>query len=67
MHFGGYETWRRAKEVFPQAKITMKAVYIYVKECPLCQKMRDTGIKGLPEQILTLKPPTYRRTVGSII
>ena len=42
----------------------MKAVYIYVKECPLCQKMRDTGIKGLPEQILTLKPPTYRRTVG---
>ena len=35
-----------------------------MKECPGCQKMRDTGIKGLPEQILTLKPPTYRRTIG---
>ena len=64
MHFGAYETWRRAKEFFPQAKITMEAVRIFVKECPMCQKMRDTGMKGLPEQILTLKPPTYRRTVG---
>ena len=64
MHFGASETWRRAKEMFPQAKITMEAVRIFVKECPWCQKMRNTGIKGLPEQILTLKPPTYRRTVG---
>ena len=30
----------------------------------MCQKMRDTGIKGLPSQNLTLKPPTYRRTIG---
>ena len=64
MHFGAYETWRRAKEMFPQAKITIEAVRVFVKECPWCQKMRDTGIKGLPEQVLTLKPPTYRRTVG---
>ena len=64
MHFGAYETWRRAKEMFPNARITMKAVIIFVKQCPGCQKMRDTGIKGLQEQILTLKPPTYRRTVG---
>ena len=64
MHFGAYETWRRAKIMFPKAKIAMEAVRIFVKECPGCQKMRDTGIKGLPEQILTLKPPTYRRTIG---
>ena len=42
----------------------MEAVRQYVKECPLCQKMRETGVKGLPEEILSLKPPTYRRTVG---
>jgi hypothetical protein len=30
----------------------------------MCQKMRDTGIKGLPSQTLSLKPPTYRRTIG---
>ena len=64
MHFGAYETWRRAKLAFPKAKISQQAVRIFCKECPICQKMRDTGIKGLPEQILTLKPPTYRRTVG---
>ena len=26
--------------------------------------MRETDVKGLPEEILSLKPPTYRRTVG---
>ena len=64
MHFGAYETWRRAKLAFPEAKISQQAVRIFCKECPGCQKMRDTGIKGLPERILTLKTNTYRRTVG---
>ena len=64
MHFGAYETWRRAKNLFPSAKITMEAVRIFVKECPMCQKMRDTGVRGLREEILTLKSPSYRRTVG---
>jgi hypothetical protein len=39
-----------AKEMFPNAKVTILAVRIWVKECHVCQKMRNTGIKGLPEQ-----------------
>jgi hypothetical protein len=64
LHFGAAETWRKAKILFPTAKITMAAVRHFVKECPICQKMRDTGVKGLPEQYLSLKPSTYRRAVG---
>jgi len=64
LHFGAYETWKRAKELFPEARIPLDAVRTFVKECPMCQKMRDTGIKGLPAQTLTLKPQTYRKAVG---
>ena len=64
MHFGAYETWRRAKELFPTANIPLAAVRTYVKECPMCQKMRNTGIVGLPSQTLTLKNEKYRRAVG---
>jgi len=63
-HFGASETWSRAKRLFPDATISINAVRSYVKECPLCQKMRDTGIKGLPAITRTLKPQTYRRRVG---
>ena len=63
-HFGAHETWKRAKESYPDARIPLEAVRIYVKECPMCQKMRNTGIKGLPAQTLTLKPQTYRKAVG---
>ncbi len=64
LHFGAAETWRRAKEQYPTAHIAIEAVRNYVKECPLCQKMRDTGIRGLKEQTLSLKPLQYRRVVG---
>ena len=64
LHFGAYETWSRAKQLYPEDNISLRAVQDYVKTCPMCQKMRDTGIKGLPSQTLTLKPPTYRRTIG---
>jgi hypothetical protein len=64
LHFGAYETWRLAKEHNPDLHISIEAVRIYVKECPMCQKMRNTGIKGLKPQTLTLKPPTYRRRIG---
>ena len=64
LHFGAYETWSRAKQLYPEAHISLRAVQDYVKICPMCQKMRDTGIKGLPSQTLSLKPPTYRRTIG---
>lgn len=63
-HFGAYETWRRAKDMYPTAYIPIELVRIWVKECPLCQKMRDTGIVGLPSETLSLKPPTYRRSIG---
>ena len=36
----------------------------YVRECPLCQKTRSTGIKGLASRTLSLKPSHYRKTVG---
>jgi hypothetical protein len=64
LHFGAAETWRKAKLAFPTARITIAAVRRFVKECPICQKMRDTGTEGLPEQYLTLKPSSYRRAVG---
>ena len=64
MHFGAYETWKRAKDLFPDAVIPLSAVRTYVKECPMCQKMRDTGIRGLSAQTLTLKSRKYRKAVG---
>ena len=64
MHFGAYETWKRAKDLFPGATIPLAAVRTYVKECPMCQKMRNTGITGLPSQTLTLKSQKYRKAVG---
>jgi hypothetical protein len=42
----------------------MSAVRDFVRECPVCQKTRNTGITGLPAQTLSLKPESYRRTVG---
>jgi hypothetical protein len=64
LHFGAAETWRRAKLAFPQARLSIDAVRKWVKECPMCQKQRATGIEGLPSVVLHLKPDTYRRTVG---
>jgi hypothetical protein len=64
LHFGAYETWRKAKEMYPDKYIPIELVRIWVKECPLCQKMRDTGIRGLPSETSTLKPATYRRAIG---
>ena len=64
MHMGAAETWRRAREMFPTANISQQAVREYVRQCPLCQKTRDTGVRGLPAQTLSLKPLTYRRTIG---
>ena len=64
LHYGAAETWRRAKELYPQIAIPVQAVRDFVRECPLCQKLRFTGISGLPALTLSLKPPTYRRTVG---
>lgn len=64
-HLGAAETWFRAKQLFPDAHISLDSVRKFVKEeCPMCQKTRDTGVKGLPEQYLTLKPTHYRRAVG---
>ena len=63
-HFGAYETWKRAKERYPEASIPVSQVRDWVKTCPMCQKMRDTGIQGLPSTTRTLKPSTYRRAIG---
>ena len=64
LHFGAYETWRRAKLAYPGAHISIAAVRDWVQQCPVCQKVRDVGIRNLPAETLSLKPPTYRRTVG---
>ena len=64
LHFGAYETWRLAKLQNPNAHISIEAVRNYVRECPMCQKMRNTGTRGLKPQTLTLKPPTYRKAIG---
>ena len=64
LHFGAYETWRRAKALFPDAHISLTQVQTWVKECAMCQKMRNTGIEGLPSTTRTLKSLSYRRTLG---
>jgi RNase H-like domain found in reverse transcriptase/Reverse transcriptase (RNA-dependent DNA polymerase) len=64
LHYGASETWRRAKELYPDAHISIHAVRDWVRHCPLCQKLRRTGITGLPPITLTLKPEAYRSTVG---
>ena len=63
-HYGASRTWQLAKERIPQAKISIRQVMDYVRECPLCQKTRATGIGGLVSRTLSLKPSHYRRTVG---
>lgn len=64
MHNGVATTWKAAREQYPTAHITMEAVREWVKNCAMCQKTRDVGIKGLQERILSLKPDTYRRIIG---
>ena len=64
LHFGAYETWKRAVKKYDGATISIHKVRDYVKECPMCQKTRDTGIVGLKPRTLHLKPDTYRRTIG---
>ena len=49
---------------YPTAKINIHAVREWVRNCPVCQKMRDVGIRGLPERTLTLKKGEYRKTTG---
>jgi len=64
MHFGIHRTWHEAKMLYPKSTITLRAVAEWVKNCPLCQKTRRTGITGLPARTLSLKPESYRKTVG---
>ena len=63
-HYGIDETWRQAKLAFPQARISLDAVRQFVRTCPLCQKTRDTGIRGLPAMIKTLKNSDSRLVLG---
>ena len=63
-HYGAAATWLQAKKLYPNAKISIEAVRDYVKHCPMCQKTRNTGVTGLASRTLSLKPSTYRRTVG---
>ena len=63
-HFGAYETWRRFKNAFPNENISVEMVRQFVKECPVCQKMRDVGIRGLESVTKTLKPAEYRARIG---
>ena len=64
LHYGAAFTWMKAELRFPKAKISIEAVRNFVRECPLCQKTRRTGILGLAPQSLSLKPDSYSRTVG---
>ena len=64
LHWGASRTWLLAKQQFPGARISLRAVQEFVRECPLCQKTRDTGVKGLAPKTLTLKPEHYRKTIG---
>lgn len=64
LHYGGYSTWLRARTRYPNARISIAAVREWVRECPVCQKTRETGIKSLQSETLSLKPSHYRSVVG---
>ena len=64
LHFGAFTTWRNARIAYPDSNISMAAVRTYVKECGMCCKMRDTGVRGFNSVVKTLKPDTYRRRIG---
>jgi hypothetical protein len=64
LHYGAAHTWRQAKQRYPTVLISIEAVREYVRNCPLCQKLRDTGVRALPEEYRTLKPTHYRRRIG---
>ena len=64
LHFGASRTYHLAKTEFPDAYISIAAVQEWVRTCPMCQKMRETGIKRFPALTLSLKPNTYRAVVG---
>lgn len=64
LHWGATRTYELAKKLFPDATISQAAVREYVRTCSICQKCRNVGIKPLAAQALSLKPPTYRRTIG---
>lgn len=64
LHFGASVTWEKLNKQFPGHGIPMQYVRDYVRDCPLCQKLRDTGIGGVEPLALHLKPPHYRKRVG---
>ena len=64
LHFGVSVTWKKAKEMFPNADISINQVREYIKQCKICQKTRLTGVTGLSAETLSLKPFAYRRIVG---
>ena len=64
LHWGASRTWALAKQRYPTANISIDAVQTFVRECPLCQKTRNTGIQGLAPRTLSLKPEHYRKTIG---
>jgi hypothetical protein len=64
LHFGAFTTWRNARMAYPDLYISLASVRTYVKECGLCNKMRDTGVKGFDSIVKSLKPTTYRRRIG---
>ena len=64
LHLGASRTYEKALARYPGAKISSRQVTDYVRECPMCQKTRETGIRRLPGITLSLKPDRYRRTIG---
>ena len=64
LHFGATHTYERAIKKYPGANISSRRVFDYVRECPMCQKTRETGMGRLKGVTLSLKPDRYRRTIG---
>ena len=46
LHSGAYYSWRKAKDRFPNANISLDALRTYVRECPMYQKTRNTDKHG---------------------
>jgi len=63
-HYGVNHTWREAKILHPTLPITIAMASEYVRNCPVCQKTRNTTYTNLPEHFKTLKSDVPRQTIG---
>jgi hypothetical protein len=63
-HPGELRTWKALCKEFPGHGISMQTIYDFVRQCPVCQKIRQTAVPDIQPLTLHLKPPHARSRIG---